>query len=134
SRGRWVLRSLRRGTTTVRAVSGSGSDRAVAAPERPRRAQTWLFSLTLAALILGTAAGVAIARTRAADDVEERATRAATNAAALLEIEVRQVAAGLGGAGAVIGPDGELDVEVFRSFASDPLSGEEVRGLALIDV
>ena len=115
-------------------MSGSGSDRAAAAPERPRRAQTWLFSLTLAALILGTAAGVAVARDRAVDDVEERATRAATNAAALLEIEVRQVAAGLGGAGAVIGPDGELDVEVFRSFARDPLSGEEVRGLALIDV
>ena len=115
-------------------MAGSGSERAAAAPERPRRAQTWLFSLTLAALILGTVAGVAIARNRAADDVEERAQRAAANAAALLEIEVRQVAAGLGGAAAVVGPDGELDVDVFRAFASDPLSGDEVRDLALIGI
>lgn len=85
-------------------------------------------------LVLGTAAGAVLARARAVEAVEDRARRAASSAAALLEIDVRQVAAGLGGAAAVVGPDGELDVEVFRAFASDPLSGEEVRQLALIDV
>ncbi len=116
-------------------MAGSGSDRASTAPGRPpRRAQTWLFSLALVVLVLGTAAGVVLARARAVEAVEDRARRAASSAAALLEIDVRQVAAGLGGAAAVVGPDGELDVEVFRSFASDPLSGEEVRQLALIDV
>ena len=105
------------------------------APERPpRRAQTWLFSLALVVLVVGTAAGVVLAWARAGDAVEDQARRAAASAAALLETDVRQVAAGLGGAAAVVGPDGELAVEVFTAFAGDPLGGEDVRELALIDI
>ncbi len=99
-----------------------------------RRAQTWLFSLALIVLVLGTTAGVVLARARAADEVEDRARRAAASGAALLEIDLREVAAGLSGAAAAIDPSGELDIEVFTAFAEDPLADQEVRELALIDV
>ena len=110
---------------------GAG-DRSV--PLRRRRAQTWLFGLALAALVLGTAAGVVLAWARAVEEVEDEAEQAATSGAALLEIDLSEVAAGLSGASAVIGPDGELDVDVFLAYAGDPLAGAEAREISLIDI
>lgn len=103
-------------------------------PRLRRRTQTWLFSLALLVLVLGTAAGVVLARERAVDAVQDRARRDADNGAALLEIELQEVAAGLTGIAAVIGPDGSLDAEVFRAFAGDPLDAADPRELALLAV
>lgn len=113
-------------------MADRGGERPQSPPRLRRRAQTWLFSLALVALVLGTAAGVVLARQRAVDAVQDRARRAAGSGAALLEIELREVAAGLSGAGAIVGPDGALDVEVFRAYAGDPLAGDEARELSLI--
>lgn len=115
-------------------MAEQGGERAQS-PARPRRrAQTWLFSLALLALVLGTVAGVVLARARAVDAVQERARRAAASGAALLEIDLREVAAGLSGAGAIVDAAGELDVDVFRAFAGDPLAGVEARELSLIAI
>lgn len=113
---------------------GQGGERQEHPTPLRRRAQTWLFSFALAVLIVGTAAGVVLARQRAVDAVEDRARRAAESGAALLEIEMREVAAALSGAAAVVRDDGSLDVEVFLAFAGDPLAGAEDRELALIDI
>ena len=109
-------------------MAGRGGERLEQPTRLRRRAQTWLFSLALAVLILGTVAGVVLARERAVDAVEDRARRAAESGAALLEIDLQEVAARLSGAAAVVRDDGSLDVEVFRAFASDPLAGAEDRG------
>ena len=112
-----------------------GGERPGHEPQRlRRRTQTWLFSLALLVLVLGTAAGVVLARERAVDAVQDRARRDAENGAALLEIELQEVAAGLTGIAAVIGPDGSLDAEVFRAFAGDPLDTTDPRELALLAV
>jgi serine phosphatase RsbU (regulator of sigma subunit) len=115
-------------------VGGSGGERLEHPTRFRRRAQTWLSSLALVVLILGTVGGVVLARDRALDAVQDRAGRTAENGAALLEIDLREVAAGLSGAAAVLRDDGSLDVEVFRAFADDPLAGAEDRELALIDI
>ena len=101
---------------------------------RRRRVQTWLFSLALAVLVLGTVAGVVLAWARAVEAVEEEAQQAAASGAALLEIDLREVAAGLSGASAIIGAGGELDVDVFLAYARDPLAGSEAREISLIDI
>lgn len=116
-------------------MAGKGGERSGGAPPRlRRRAQTWLFAIALGVLMVGTAAGVVLARARAVDQVQDEARQAAESGAALLEVDVREVAAGLGGAAAVIAPDGSLDRDVFRAYASDPLAGSAERELALIDI
>ncbi|HEY1118912.1 MAG TPA: CHASE domain-containing protein, partial [Acidimicrobiales bacterium] len=125
----------RRDGSTLREVAGRGGERPGHEPARlRRRTQTWLFSLALLVLVLGTAAGVVLARERAVDAVQDRARLDAENGAALLEIELQEVAAGLTGIAAVIGPDGSLDAEVFRAFAGDPLDAADPRELALLAV
>jgi serine phosphatase RsbU (regulator of sigma subunit) len=112
-----------------------GGERAPSqSPSHRKRAQTWLFAIALVALIVGTSAGVVLARERAVDDVQHQAQRAAENGAALLQIELRVVAAGLSGSAAVVGADGDLDVEVFTAFADDRLAGAEERELTLVDI
>jgi serine phosphatase RsbU (regulator of sigma subunit) len=105
------------------------------APERHRRtAQRTLFTAALVVLVAATVAGVLLARTGAVDTVEERAQQSADGAAALLGIEMRQVAAALSGSSAVVSPDGDLDAEIFAAFAGDPLVGIEDLALLLLDI
>lgn len=104
-------------------------------PERQRRtAQRTLFTAALVVLVAATVAGVVLARTGAVDTVEDQAQQSADGAAALLGIEMRQVAAALSGSSAVVGPDGSLDRDVFAAFASDPLAGVEDLALLLLDI
>lgn len=111
------------------------SARPSVAPDRHRRtAQRTLFTAALVVLVAATVAGVVLARTGAVDTVEDQAQQSADGAAALLGIEMRQVAAALSGASAVVGADGTLDVEVFAAFAADPLAGVEDLALVLLDV
>lgn len=98
-----------------------------------RRAPTTLFTLALLALVVGTAGGVLVARDRAVRAVDDRAERVAESVAAVLEVELRQVAARMGGAGAVVGPDGELEVETFAAFASDTVGVERPGPMVLLD-
>lgn len=99
-----------------------------------RRAPTTLFTLALIALVVGTSAGTLIARERALRAVDDRADRVARTVAAVLEVELRQVAARMGGAAAVIGPDGELRPETFAAFAADTVGAERPGPMALLDV
>src|SRR3546814_12193100 len=88
----------RRHGSTLREVAVRGGERPGHEPQRlRRRTQTWLFSLALLVLVLGTAAGVVLARERAVDAVQDRARRAAEHGAALLEIDPPAGAAGLPG-------------------------------------
>lgn len=116
-------------------VASPRDERVLTAADRPpRRAQTWLFTLGLVALVLGTVAGVLAARYRAVQNVDRRAEEGAARAAALVETELARALSGLSGAGAVVGPDGSLDVEVFTGFATDLLSTAEVSSLLLAAV
>lgn len=110
-------------------------EQALAAADRPRRrAQTWLFTLALVALVAGTVVGVVVARHRALESVERRAEEAAARAAALVETELARALSGLSGASAVVAPDGSLDTEAFSGFAADLLDTGEVGTLLLAAV
>jgi len=113
---------------------GGGERGAGAAGRSTRRAPTTLFTLALVALVIGTTGGALIARDRAVRAVDDRAERVAESVAAVLEVELRQVAARMGGAAAVIGADGDLQPETFAAFASDTVGAERPGPMALLDV
>jgi len=118
-------------------VEGDGGEQGAgsAPPPRLRRtAQVTLFSLALLVLVVGTLAGSLIARDRALDDVQERAQRTAATVAAVLEVELRQVAARMAGAGSVLGADGRPDPAVFAAFAADRVEGQRAGPMVLLDV
>lgn len=116
-------------------VASPRDERALTAADRPpRRAQTWLFTLGLVALVLGTVAGVLAARYRAVQNLDRRAEEAAAQAAAVLETELAHAVSGLSGAGAVVAPDGSIDVAVFQRFAADLFDAAEVESLVLAGV
>lgn len=101
--------------------------------EQPRRrAQSWLFTLALVALVLGTAAGVLVARQRAIDSAGRRIEGSAARAAAVAEIELADAISGLSGAVAVLDAAGEPDLEVFQRYAEDVVEAEGLGPLALV--
>jgi serine phosphatase RsbU (regulator of sigma subunit) len=113
--------------------SGRGDEARPSAERPPARAQTWLFSIALVALVLGTAGGVLYSRNQALAEVDERAERTGRAVAAVLEVELRQVAARMAGAAVVVADDGSLDPARFAPFADDPVAGERAGPMVLLD-
>ncbi len=103
-------------------------------PSRDRRLQTGLFALAFVGLASGTAVGTLLARNDARAALDRRTERAADRGATALESEVQRKIAGLAGAGVIVGPDGELQPEVFSALTADLLAAGEVDGTALIGV
>ncbi|HEX4903351.1 MAG TPA: SpoIIE family protein phosphatase [Acidimicrobiales bacterium] len=113
---------------------GGGEGASHDAGRSARRAPTTLFTLALIALVVGTTGGALVARERALEAVDDRAQRTAETVAAVLDVELRQVAARMGGAGAVVGADGELEPGTFAAFASDAVGVERPGPMVLLDI
>lgn len=101
---------------------------------RRRRAQRWFFSAVLGLFVLATVAGFLVARDQAAEDADRQADLAARRAADALETELDDLLTSLAGAAVVVDDSGELDLEVFRSYATDVLSFGRVPGVALVGI
>lgn len=102
--------------------------------EGGRRAHTVIFAVVLLVLVLGTVAGTVLARDRALRTVYDRASRTAEAVAAVLEVDLRLITARIGGAGAIVDADGELQLDVFDAFARDTVGTERPGPLVLLEV
>jgi CHASE1-domain containing sensor protein len=113
-------------------VAVGGSEVAGGSAPPRRRAQSLLFAVALLGLVAATVVGFLLARVDADDVVDDRADRAALQAAASVEASLATAMTSIAGAGVALDADGELDPATFQAFADDVLAGGEVRSLALV--
>jgi serine phosphatase RsbU (regulator of sigma subunit) len=104
------------------------------AATRTRRLQNLLFVVALLGIAGGAGAGFLFARETAEDDAQDRVDAIAAAAGLSVGALLDRATDALGGASAVVDPDGSFDLDAFEAYARDVANEGAVGPVALIGV